>query len=174
MCSHILYLLTLMEKLTPRHPSLQQKLQNIAKITTVVSSLLLSSCIDGQSSQEKVVDEKNTKSSYEHVGQAKELWLNVDYEVNMIKNDNGTYTLSSNIDDITVNSKVLQEYCLQNGLDDIRVNEENKEEILEAIVAMKRKDELLQDGQEELWLYVFNTANKSTTKNILNACGEIN
>ena len=49
-----------MEKLTPRHPSLQQKLQNIAKITTVVSSLLLSSCIDGQ-------------SSYEHVGQAKEL-----------------------------------------------------------------------------------------------------
>ena len=68
----------------------------------------------------------------------------------MIKNDNGTYTLSSNIDDITVNSKVLQEYCLQNGLDDIRVNEENKEEILEAIVAMERKDELLQDGQEEL------------------------
>lgn len=63
--------------------------------------------------------------------------------MNIVKNNDGTYSISSNIEDIQVDSTILQDYCNHNGLEDVIVTEDNKQDVLEAINAMIFKDELL-------------------------------
>jgi hypothetical protein len=46
------------------------------------------------------------------------------------------------MDSITVDLSILQDYCNNNGMNHLIITEDNKIEIMEAIVAMQLKDKL--------------------------------
>jgi hypothetical protein len=53
------------------------------------------------------------------------------------KNTDGTYSISfSDINPNDINMDILQDYCDRNDMNDIIINEENKIEVVEAIIAM--------------------------------------
>jgi len=55
----------------------------------------------------------------------------------LTQNSDGTYSISSSdINPNDISMDILQDYCDRNDMNDIIVNEENKIEIVEAIIAM--------------------------------------
>lgn len=164
-----------MEQLTLSHStSATGKIKNIKASIALACLLWLSSASMEAQSSEQTLLTTTKEISYDYEMKEQELRLNIPYHMNIVKNNDGTYSISSNIEDIQIDSTILQDYCNHNGLEDVIVTEDNKQDVLEAINAMIFKDELLNKWQEDLGVYVFNTLNKSNTLNILNACGKAN
>ncbi len=161
-----------MEWMNNNLSNLNSTINKITKIMALTSAMLLTWCKDNQiikynnTSIENIQDKK---ISYKP--NAEELWIHDKYTMNVSINSDGTYSIfSSKLAEKDVDISTLKNYCNNNGMSDIIINEENKTEIVEAIIAMLFKDELLSQWKEELWLYVFNTLNQSDSKNILNSC----
>ena len=143
----------------------------MTKVMVLISTMLLSSCKDNQikDTNQKTTIEKTKDQIISYEPNTEELGIIGEYNIKVIPNKNWKHSISSNIDNVIVNLSTLQSYCKKNNIEDIIINENNKIEIVEAIAGMQLKDKLSAEWQEELWLYVFNTMNKSDSKNILNA-----
>lgn len=145
--------------------------KSMTTLILLISSMLLSSCKDNQikhSNQNTIENTKDQTISYKPNTQ--ELWITSKYIMTLTQNSDGTYSISSSdINPNDISMDILQDYCDRNDMNDIIVNEENKIEIVEAIIAMWFKDKLLAEWKIKLWEYIFNTINLSDSKNILSA-----
>ncbi len=140
------------------------------KVILITSAMLLSWCKDNQvkdNNQTPIEITKGKTISYEP--NTKKLGIIGKYHIELIPNNHWTYMISSTMDHVTVNLSTLQDYCNNNDMGHIIITEDNKIEIVEAIVAMQLKDKLAAEWQEELGLYMFNSINQSDSQNILSA-----
>lgn len=146
--------------------------KNLTKIILITSAMLLSSCKDNPvKDHNHTTIEKTKDQTISYEPNTEELWITSKYIITLTQNSNDRYSIStSDINKNDINITTLQNYCHKNDINNILINEDNKIEIVEAIVGMERKNQLLEEWKEEIWLYVFNIMNKSDTKNILNAC----
>ncbi len=161
-----------MESIKNNLSNLNNTAQHMTKVMLLMSTILLSSCKDNQMkySNQKTTIETTTDQIISYEPNTEELGIIGNYNIKVIPNQNWKHSISSNIDSITIDLATLQDYCKKNNMEDIIINENNKIKIVEAIAAMKFKDKLSAEWQEELGLYIFNTMNKSDSENILNAC----
>ena len=161
---------TLNEKLFEK----MRNIWNMKNIILATSFLLLSSCKDWKDlpyNENQIKKDINVNDIDVTLKRNEELlyklpintisWIDKTPTMKITHNIHWEREISSDSKNININIEQLQDYCNNNNIQVI-VSEDNKYDVLDAIVSIYFKDYLSLQWENQLWEYIFITKNKNS------------